>query len=186
MTKLTTEELEFVRENAEQLFSNAEVAAAMDQIAVEITRDLSTRNPVVLAVMNGGMVPAAMLLDRLHFPLEIDYIHLTRYGDLTTGGEIEWIRRPSKKIAGRTVLLIDDLLDHGVTLQSAIDACVETGADEVFTAVLLVKSVLNRRGLAVTDYFGLTAPDRYVFGSGMDYKNYWRNCPGIFALKDND
>ncbi|MFT4580358.1 MAG: hypoxanthine phosphoribosyltransferase [Gammaproteobacteria bacterium] len=186
MTNLTTEELETVRQNADQLFSNAEVAAAMDKIANEITHDLSDRNPVVLTVMNGGMVPAAMLLERLHFPLEIDYIHLTRYGDLATGGEIEWIRRPSKKIAGRTVLLVDDLLDHGVTLQSASDACIEGGADQVFTAVLLIKSLLNRPGLPMTDYFGLTAPDRYVFGCGMDYKNYWRNCPGIFALKDDD
>ncbi|MFT4563825.1 MAG: hypoxanthine phosphoribosyltransferase [Gammaproteobacteria bacterium] len=186
MTELTTDVLKSVRQDAEQLFSNVEVAAAMDNIASEITNDLKGRNPLVLTIMNGGMVPTAMLLDRLNFPLEVDYIHLTRYGDLTTGGEIEWIRHPSKKVAGRTVLLVDDLLDHGVTLQSAVESCVKNGANEVFTAVLLVKSLAKRSGLQRTDYFGLTAPDRYVFGCGMDYKNYWRNCAGIFALKDHD
>jgi hypoxanthine phosphoribosyltransferase len=172
------------RANADCLFSVADIERSMDRMASAITERLQHRNPLLLAVMNGGIVPAAMLLCRLAFPLQVDYIHLTRYGNKTTGGELEWIRPPPPTLNGRTVLVIDDLLDQGVTLQAAVDRCQANGAHEVLTAVLLVKSIPERIGLRETDFFGISTPDRYVFGFGMDYKTYWRNCPGIFAVKE--
>jgi hypoxanthine phosphoribosyltransferase len=181
---IADDDIRTTRETADRLYSASDIEAAMDRMGGEIGNRLRRRNPLMLAVMTGGMFPAGMLLTRLDFPLQVDYIHLSRYGDRTSGGDIEWIRRPPPTVAGRTVLLVDDLLDQGVTLQAAVDCCRDNGAAEVVTAVLLVKAVTHRTGLEATDFFGLTAPDRYVFGSGMDYKNYWRNCPGIFAVKD--
>jgi hypoxanthine phosphoribosyltransferase len=178
------EEIINTRANADRLFTSAEIDESMDRMAAEITDRIGDRNPLFLVVMTGGMVPATMLLNRLNFPLQVDYIHLTRYGDKTIGGELEWVCRPPSALGDRTVLLIDDLLDQGVTLQAAVDVCRENGALEVLTAVLLVKTIEQRAGVQETDFFGLSSPDRYVFGYGMDYKTYWRNAPGIFAVSD--
>jgi len=175
-------ELEQVRATARCLADAASVEQAADRMAVKITEKLSQANPLLLAVMNGGMVPLAMLLQRVEFPLQVDYAHLTRYGMRTSGGELRWIRRPPESVRGRTVLVVDDLLDHGITLQALVDACFELGAAEVMTAVLVTKQVANRAGLPVTDFSALTLPDEYIYGYGMDYKSYLRNAPGIFAV----
>ena len=134
--------------------------------------------------MSGGLVPLSMLLTRLEFPLQVDYAHLTRYGSSTAGGELRWLRRPPEAVRGRTVLVVDDLLDHGITLSAVVEACRALGAAEVLTAVLVTKQVHDRSGLARTDFSALTVPDEYLFGYGMDYKTWLRNAPGIYAVNE--
>jgi len=177
-------ELERVKAGARCLADPAMVEQAVDRMAIEITEKLSQADPLLLGVMTGGVVPLAMLLRRLEFPLQIDYVHLTRYGMRTTGGELRWIKRPPEHVRGRTVLIVDDLLDHGITLDAIVEACVDRGAAEVLTAVLVTKQVDARAGLARTDFSALSLPDAYLFGYGMDYKTYLRNAPGIFAVGD--
>ena len=177
----TAAELAKVRESAHCLATPEQVNQAMDAMAIAITEKLSQTFPLLLGVMNGGVVPMSMLLERLTFPLQVDYVHVTRYGMRTSGGELRWVRKPPESVAGRTVLIIDDLLDHGITLQAVVDDCARLGAAEVQTAVLVTKTVDNRAGLPTTDFSGLTLPDRYLFGYGMDYKSWFRNAPGIFA-----
>lgn len=179
-------ELDRVRASARCLADGAAIAHAVDRMAVEITEKLSQTNPLLLGVMTGGVMPLAMLLQRLDFPLQVDYTHLTRYGLRTTGGELRWVKRPPESVRGRTVLVVDDLLDHGITLQAIVDACRELGAAEVLTAVLVTKQIEDRAGLAATDFSGLTVPDVYLFGYGMDYKTWLRNAPGIFAVAGDD
>ena len=181
---MVSQEILDVRASAEQLYDVPTVERAVDRMAASITEVLHDRNPLLLTVMTGGIVPAGMLLQRLDFPLQLDYIHVTRYGDKTTGGDIDWVRPPPTGIEGRTVLLVDDLLDHGLTLQAAADRCLEEGAAAVLTAVLFVKRIDGRRGLATTDFHALETSDRYLFGLGMDYKHYWRNGPGVFAVPE--
>jgi len=180
---MVSQEILDVRANAERLFDIATVERAVDAMAAAITAKLHDKNPLLLTVMTGGIVPAGMLLQRLDFPLQVDYIHVTRYGDKTRGGDIDWVR-PPPDVAGCTVLLVDDLLDHGLTLQAAVERCREHGAAAVLTAVLFVKQVANRGGLATTDFHALETSDRYLFGLGMDYKHYWRNGPGVFAVPE--
>ncbi len=133
--------------------------------------------------MNGGFIPAAGLLLRLDLPLRIDYLHATRYRERTSGGLLDWKRRPDTGLAGRDVLVIDDILDEGLTLAAIVEACRREGAQRVWSAVLVEK--LRARPVDFTaDFVGLTVPDRYVFGYGMDYKGYLRNAPGIFAVAD--
>lgn len=177
-------EITAVRAHAECLYTRAELEEACERMAEAITARLAGTNPLLLVVMTGGVVPAAMLLARLEFPLQVDYIHLTRYGNLTVGGELEWIKRPPKNVAGRTVLLVDDLLDHGLTLQSAVAECTALGAREVLTCALAIKRMANRAGLATVDFHAVETPDRYLFGYGMDYKTYWRNGGGLFAVAE--
>ena len=158
-----------------------EVTQAMDRMASEISKQLKSAYPIVAALMNGGVVPLGMILPKLDFLLETDYIHPTRYNDSTSGGEIKWVRKPPDSFSGRTVLLVDDVLDNGVTLQKTKEECIKVGAKKIYTAVLVEKIIKDREGLQKTDFCGLRLPDQYLFGCGMDYKKYYRNLPGIFA-----
>jgi hypoxanthine phosphoribosyltransferase len=178
------EEVRRIRLEADCVASPAAVEAAFDRLAEEITQRLKNTNPLIYAVMNGGLIVAGRLLAKLDFPLEVDYLHATRYGHALSGCALDWRARPARELTGRTVLIIDDVLDEGYTLD-AICACVrELGAAEVLTAVLVHKlhDRKARPGMRA-DFTGLEAPDRFLFGCGMDYKGYWRNAPGIYAIK---
>ena len=84
----------------------------------------------------------------------------------------------------RTVLILDDILDEGVTMKSIVTECSKASARKIYTAVLLDKQLNKPKQFQQTDFTGLTVPDRYIFGFGMDYKEYLRNCAGIYAVKD--
>ncbi|MBN8411046.1 hypoxanthine-guanine phosphoribosyltransferase [Halomonas denitrificans] len=173
-----------VMDTADCLISHDEVERALDRMAEEITRDLGDKLPVFYCVMNGGLITTGHLLPRLGFPLEVDYLHATRYRGKTRGGELFWRVSPEIPMAGRDVVIVDDILDEGATLAAILDYCREAGAKSVSTAVLVDKSHDRKAvpGLKA-DYCSLEVADRYVFGFGMDFKGYWRNAPGIFAPK---
>ncbi len=177
------EALELFRE-AECLVDQQTVKAAIDRMASCIHADLANRLPVVLSVMHGGMIVGGELLTRLHFPLEVGYVHASRYGFSTVGSELEWLSPAPAMVQGRTVLLVDDILDEGVTLLSIKQACLQLGATQVLTAVLLEKDHDRKACPGYhADYTGLVIPDRFVFGYGLDIEGLWRNAPGIYALK---
>ena len=173
-------EIEHVRATAELLHSKTEVENALDTMAQQINQMLSDRNPLVLCVMNGGLVVAGQLLTRLTMPLTIDTINASRYQNKTVGSDIEWIVKPRTSLKNRTVLLVDDILDAGITLAAIYDYCVEQGASSVYTAVLLDKDLPQTKPLTA-DFVGLKVADRYVFGYCMDYKGYWLIADGIYA-----
>jgi hypoxanthine phosphoribosyltransferase len=178
-------ELAQVRANARCLATLAQVESACDTLAAAITRDYLNLNPILVVVMTGGVVPLGMLLTRLDFPLQVDYAHATRYGTQTTGGSLHWIKSPPDAVAGRHVLVVDDILDHGTTLAAVCAECTRRGALSVRTAVLVSKLISPRSGLQRADYSALELPDSYLFGCGMDYKTYLRNAPGIFAVAND-
>ncbi len=174
-----------VLDRADRLFDLGETEAAISRMAGEITEDLAGTDPIVLVVMNGGLIPAGHLLTRLDFPLRLDYIHATRYRGQTRGGTMAWRKRHEQPLEGRTVLIVDDILDEGVTLAEIASVCREERPARLLTAVLCRKRHARHNGFQC-DYIGLEVDDRYVFGYGMDYKGYWRNAPGIFALAEAD
>ena len=151
-------------------------------MANEIVAAVGGQDPVVLCVMLGGLVPAARLLERFEFPLVLDYVHATRYRGGTEGHELVWKARPSTALGGRQVLIIDDILDEGVTLKGVIDYCREQGAGKVYSAVLVDKRHGRRKALERADFTGLEVDDRYVFGCGMDYRGSFRNLRAIHAV----
>ncbi len=159
-----------------------EVSAAVHRVAAEITTKLGAANPLVLTVMTGAVVFTGQLLPLLKFPLDLDYVHLTRYGDATVGGKIEWKQFPQDKLKGRTVLIVDDILDEGHTLAGIRERVLAAGAAAFYSAVFADKRI-GRFKPATADFVGVTLPDRYVFGFGMDVKGAWRNLPAIYAVK---
>jgi len=179
---VSPEQVQQVYRESDCLFDREQVEAAIKRMAEKITNDYSDKNPLVLVVMSGALIPAGYLLSHLDFPLHIDYIHASRYRGATAGGELEWRVTPRFPIDGRDVLIVDDILDEGLTLQAIIESCRLAGAASVTSAVLVKK--LHERNVGIeSEYVGLEVEDRYVFGFGMDYNEYLRNAPGIFAVK---
>lgn len=181
LTVVTPEQAWQVFQQADCLYTESQVEAALDAMATSIDQRLSDVNPVVVCLMNGGVVPFGRLLTRLQFPLQVDYVHATRYGARLRGGELEWIAGPFMPALGRTVLLVDDILDEGTTLAAIEERYRVDGAKDIFKAVLTRKDRPRKISIDV-DFVGLEIPDRYVFGYGMDYKGYLRNAPGIYAV----
>jgi len=184
MTISKVAEMRQVMQDADCLFTPEEVEAAIERLAAAITGRLERANPLVLCVMHGGLITAGRVLPKLLFPLECGYLHATRYGHEQFGGHLDWKVRPTEELSGRSVLLIDDILDEGRTLSAIIDYCIQERAQEVITAVLVHKEHDRKSaGLKRADFTGLVSPDRFLFGCGMDYKGYWRNAPGIYAVR---
>jgi len=181
---MTVTEANTLLSEADLLVGESEVSTAIARMADEITEQLQDANPVLLCVMNGGLIFTGQLLTRLVFPLEVDYLHATRYGHETVGAHLHWTVRPQLDLKGRTVLLLDDILDEGVTLAAIAEYCRQQGAAQVLMAVLIEKLHLRKvvPGMRA-DFSGVEVGDRFLFGYGLDYKGYWRNAPGIYAVK---
>jgi hypoxanthine phosphoribosyltransferase len=171
-----------IRDESELIHSPEAVERALDRIAAAVTERLGASDPVLLAVMTGGMIPAVWLSTRLRFPHQLDYVHATRYVGSTRGGELRWLARPRLALAGRAVLIVDDILDEGITLREIAAYCRAQGASQVSTAVLVRKRHDRLADGVEADFVGLEVPDRYVFGCGMDYHEYFRELRGIHAL----
>lgn len=183
MNKKQTDAAWAMLNEADLLYDRLEIERILDRLGAEITDRLACSYPVALCVMGGAVVFAGQLLPRLAFPLEFDYLHATRYRAGTRGGEIEWCALPRSEVVGRVVLLMDDILDEGHTLAAAKAKLLELGAARVEVAVLAEKELGHGKPIKA-DYVGLTLPNRYVFGMGMDAYGLWRNLPGIYALKE--
>ncbi|MDH3419386.1 MAG: hypoxanthine-guanine phosphoribosyltransferase [Gammaproteobacteria bacterium] len=170
-----------VREAASEIASAGEIRAVLDRLAVEITDVLAESCPVLLAIMHGGVFTAVELSRRLDFPHEFDYVHASRYGKALTGGQLDWHVYPRESLRGRHVLVVDDILDKGETLAAVLEALTGIGVERVYTAVLIEKALEASRPTA--DFVGLTVPDAYVFGCGMDYKGFWRGLSALYAVR---
>lgn len=178
------EEAQAVLREADCVSDVAAVDAAYDRLAAALRAEYAGKNPLVLTVMIGGLVPAAEILKRVDFAFELDYLHATRYRGATTGGGLLWKRQPDTSLEGRHVLVIDDILDEGHTLVAVRKALLEFSPASLKVAVLADKQHDRRAPEAHAEFIGLTLPDRYVFGCGMDYKEYWRQLPAIYAVKE--
>ena len=169
--------------HAECLHESAELAVAITRIGAGITETLRGERAVFLTVMNGGLFFAAPLALAIEADLEFDYVHASRYRGDTVGRDVEWVHRPQVNLEGRTVILVDDILDEGYTLSALRDWCAAKGARRVLIAVLCVKRHARRVPGLAADFVGVEVPDRYVFGYGLDYYGQGRNLPAIYAVQ---
>lgn len=168
-------------DQAHQIHSSEAVESAIVRLSHEITEALEEASPIVICVMGGGIVFAGQLLTQLNFPLEVDYVHASRYGNNTVGKTLTWQALPKLSLINRTVLLVDDILDEGITLLAIKEKCLELGAKSVLSAVLVEKKLSHTKPIAA-DFVGLEVPNAYVFGYGMDAYGWWRNLPAIYSL----
>lgn len=172
--------------NAECLYNFVEVNKAFDRMATDITKELKDKNPLILCVMTGALIPTAHLVMRLSFLLEIDYIHVTRYQGTTRGGDLHWIVEPRQPLKDRTILIIDDIMDGGLTLAAIIDYCKQEKAKAIYSAVMVSKKCQREPGVNFEPNFvGVETEDKYLFGFGLDYEEYLRNMPGIYAVNES-
>lgn len=182
LSEMRSADIERLSREAELLYSREEVNAAFDRMASEIERKLKHRSPTLICAMNGGVIATASLMARLEFPLRLDHVHATRYRLGSTGENVTWNTYPNTDLCDQTILVIDDILDEGITLAAIIDYCKQNGARHVFSSVLVNKIHDRKVGGIQPDFLGLEVEDRHIVGYGMDYKGYFRNAPGIFAI----
>lgn len=180
-----TDELNALLGNSDCLVSESQLNSALDKMAKQIHEDLADKRPIVICVMNGGLLPTGALLQRLQFPLELDYVHASRYGMETTGSQLHWTRYPQIEFKDRNILIVDDIFDQGHTLEAIIGWFEKNGAHNVYSAAV-VNKLHDRKVDTYPDYIGLDVEDRFLFGYGMDYQGYFRNLQGIYAIKEND
>ena len=170
--------------NSEIIFSEQQVQAAVLRMAREINAAMAEVHPLVLSVMGGAVVFTGQLLPLLNFPLDFDYVHVSRYGNSQQGGEMKWKVAPQENVRGRVVLVVDDILDEGETLHAVKQRVMALGAAGFYSAIFADK--LNGKSKPIqADFVGLQVPDRFVFGYGMDIHGSWRNLPAIYATKGN-
>lgn len=170
--------------HADLLFSRRELEAMIAVMGERIDQALGGERAVFLPVMNGALVFAGHLALAIRTDLEFDYAHATRYRGQTAGSELHWLREPAARLKGRTVLLVDDILDEGATLKAIRENCLRRGARRVLIACMCRKTHGRVVEGIEADFNGVVLPDRYVFGFGMDYHEQGRNLPGIYALRD--
>lgn len=176
-------------QNAEEIFDAATVKDAVKKVADTLNERFGNPEdeafPLVLGVMGGAVVFTGQLLTQLDFPLEFDYIHVTRYGDDDQGGQVVWKVIPRSNVAGRTIVVVDDILDEGETLAHVKQRLLDMGAAEVILAVFADKDIKRAKPVQA-DIVGLTIPNKFVVGFGMDVYGYWRNLPGLWAIREED
>ena len=163
------------------VFSSAQIDKAAKKVAAEITEELKDSNPVVLSVLVGGLVCTSDLIKLLDFPLQLDYIHATRYKNDTVGGALHWVSEPTLSLHGRTVLIADDIFDKGVTMHSIVEYCKQHGAKNVYTFAFFNKKTEKAEGVKNVDFYALEVEDYYIFGYGMDIHSYFRNLNEVRA-----
>ncbi len=173
-----------ILESAELIHSAAAVDAAIERVAAEIAARLKDQYPLVLSVMGGAVGFTGRVLPLLNFPLEFDYIHASRYGAAISGGQVDWKVEPKGNVADRVVLVLDDILDIGDTMLAIRERVLGLGARAFYSAVLTDKKKATAKPICA-DFVGLSLPDRYVFGCGMDAHGIWRNLPAIYALRQD-
>ncbi|WP_348675970.1 hypoxanthine-guanine phosphoribosyltransferase [uncultured Abyssibacter sp.] len=172
------------RRNADRVVDEATIDEACRHLAAQIDASVGEADPVMLVVMNGGFVPAARILAHMEAAFTVDYLHATRYRNTTQGGRVDWRVRPSTQLQDREVVVIDDILDEGYTLAAIQAALTSAGAARVQTAVLAEKLHDRRCPDVRAEWIGVSVPDRYVFGCGMDLYGYFRQLPAIYAVAE--
>ncbi|UJF24963.1 hypoxanthine-guanine phosphoribosyltransferase [Suttonella sp. R2A3] len=185
MSQLSNQELENVLRNSECLITTAEVNAAYDKLAAQLNLHYAGLNPIVMVVMNGGLIPAGQLLTKLFFFHRMEYIHATRYRDNQGTDDLQWKMRPNIDLRGEHVLLIDDIFDEGYTLKAIVDELSQESPATLNCCVLLNKNHDRKVPNFKADFIGREVVDRYIYGCGMDYHGYLRHLPGIYALKED-
>lgn len=166
------------------LFRRQEIKDTVQRLASEISKDYRHQNPLLLGILTGSFVFLADLIRHLHFPLEVDFIGLSSYGHGTqTSGKIRVVKKLDRPIRGRNVLVVEDIVDTGLTTAFLLDYLQRRKPASVKLCALTDKPARRKVPVKI-DYLGFTVPDRFLVGYGLDADQKFRNLPDICYLED--
>jgi hypoxanthine phosphoribosyltransferase len=168
-----------------RMITAEEIGRGIARVAVQLTGRYAGVKPVVLCVLNGAALFHADLIRQMPFPLEVDYMRVASYhGGLSSTGTLNFTAEPGTQIRGRNVIVVEDIVDSGRTVESIRDYCINAGAESVEVATLLYKRQAHQMG-APPEYAAFEIPDRFVIGFGLDYRNEGRNLPAVYVLDES-
>lgn len=172
-----------IRDNVETvLVTERQIDEAVNELAAQLTDEVGDRDPLLVGVLIGAFVFMADLVRALDFPLEVDFLNASSYGDGTDPGALEIVSDLTCDVAGRDVVIVDDICDTGQTLRALVLMLRDRGAASVRSCCLLDKP--ERRTCDFEpDYVGVSIPDRFVVGYGLDYAGGCRNLPCVGVLR---
>jgi hypoxanthine phosphoribosyltransferase len=166
------------------LFTRDEIEATVDKLAAEISQDYLSKNPILIAVLKGSFMFLADLIRRLDFPLEVEFIRLSSYGGgRESSGEIKVVQDIQSEVRGRHVLVIEDIIDTGLTAGFLLDYLCRKKPASLKLCVLTDKPARRKTPVNI-DYRGLTVPDKFIVGYGLDWDERFRHLPNIYVVED--
>src|SRR6266851_284859 len=177
---------EFANPNLDVLFSEEMIRARIKELGAEITRDYAGLNPLLIGVLKGACFFLSDLLRTIDTRLSIEFMAISSYGSSTrTSGEVRIMKDLDVPIEGRHILVVEDIVDTGLTLSYLLANLESRGAASVKLAALLDKYERREKDVKI-DYLGFKIPDHFVVGYGLDFAERYRNLPFIAVLKNPD
>ncbi len=169
----------------EILISREEIEKRVKELAEEISRDFAGEDPLMLGILNGAFVFMADLIREMSVPVEVEFIRVKSYSGTDSTGRIDVIMDVSENVSGKNVVIVEDIVDTGLTMDFLVRRVVEKGAKSVKICALLDKP--SRRVVDVKpDYVGFTIPDYFVVGYGLDYNGRYRELPAIYRVCNSE
>jgi len=159
----------------------SDIKEAIWKIADKLNEDLKDKNPLMVCILNGSFMFSADLLKLIKFPCQISFVKLSSYQGTSSCGHVKELIGINEDLSGRTVLLLEDIVDSGITVKNCICQVKNTGAKEVLVATLLFKPNALKEDIKL-DYIGLEIPNDFIVGYGLDYNGYGRNLPDIYKI----
>ena len=168
----------------EILLDEQDIKDIVKKVGAEITRDYADKNPLVIAVLRGAVVFMADIMRAIECPLSIDFLAVSSYGDgVKSSGVVRIVKDLDTKIEGRHVIIVEDVLDSGLTLSYLVRMLQSRNPASIEIAAFLVKDIEGKRPAVDPRYVGTHVPDKFVVGYGLDYAERYRNLPFVGVLK---
>jgi len=186
-TQATKDGTEFTNLNLETMFSAADIAARVKELGNQITADYEGKDLILVGVLKGSCVFMTDLMRQIDLPMEIDFMAVASYKDGTVStGDVEIIKDLMKPIRGKDIIIVEDIIDTGLTLTRLVAILETRGANSIKLAALLDKPEPRVNKDLKVDYCGFTIPNKFVVGYGLDIAGRFRNLPFIGIIKDPD
>lgn len=159
----------------------SDIKRAIWQIAEKINRDLKDKNPLMVCILNGSFMFSADLMKLIEFPCQISFVKLASYEGMGSTGQVKELIGFNEDLKGRTIVLLEDIVDSGITVENSVNQLKKLGVKEIFVVTMLFKPDALKRDVKL-DYIGMEIPNDFIVGYGLDYNGYGRNLPDIYSV----
>jgi len=174
-------EIRILDRNFREFLTEKEVKERIDELARQMNKDLAGKDVVFLGILNGAFLFAADLFRRIELEARISFVKLASYEGIGTSGTIKELIGWNEDIKNKSVVIVEDIVDTGNTLERIVDELVIRKASEIKIAAMLFKPAAYKKNIPL-DYVGFEIPNDFVVGYGLDYDGYGRNLPSVYTL----